>query len=148
MKHSVWVLGLALALVGCGSTEPQSPETVRFADELGIDLKAMTKLPSGVYYQTVTAGTGGVALKVTDRWSITYKGWLANGEVFDAGSKPLTNWNFNQVIEGFQGMVGMTLGETRKLVIPPDLGYGEEDNGPIPGGSVLIFEVKLTAINP
>jgi len=99
VKHSVWVLGLALALVGCGSTEPQSPETVRFADELGIDLKAMTKLPSGVYYQTVTAGTGGVALKVTDRWSITYKGWLANGEVFDAGSKPLTNWNFNQVID-------------------------------------------------
>ena len=143
----VLALGLALALGGCDSTDPQTPETVEFASSLGINLSAMTKLPSGVYIQVVTPGTG-VPLKVTDRWSIKYKGSLANGKVFDPGTEPLNNLNFNQVIEGFQGMVGMTKGEVRKIVIPPDLGYGAEDNGPIPGGSVLVFEVTLLAINP
>ena len=138
-------MGLALALGGCDSTEPQTPETVKFAASLGINLAAMTKLPSGVYIQTITPGTG-VALKVTDWWSINYKGSLANGTVFD--TQPLFKSNFSQVIQGFEGMVGMTKGEMRKMVIPSELGYGLQDNGPIPGGSVLIFEVTLLAINP
>lgn len=138
-------MGLALALGGCDSTEPQTPETVKFAASLGINLAAMTKLPSGVYIQTITPGTG-VALKVMDRWSINYKGSLANGTVFD--TQPLFKSNFSQVIQGFEGMVGMTKGEMRKMVIPSELGYGLQDNRSIPGGSVLIFEVTLLAINP
>ena len=140
-------MGLALALGGCDSTEPQTPETVKFAASLGINLAAMTKLPSGVYIQTITPGTG-VALKVMDQWSINYKGSLANGTVFDPGMQPLIKSNFSQVIEGFKGMVGMTKGEMRKMVIPSELGYGLQDNRSIPGGSVLIFEVTLLAINP
>ncbi len=140
-------MGLALALGGCDSTEPQTPETVKFAASLGINLAAMTKLPSGVYIQTITPGTG-VALKVMDQWSINYKGSLANGTVFDPGMQPLIKSNFSQVIEGFKGMVGMTKGEMRKMVIPSELGYGLQDSRSIPGGSVLIFDVTLLAINP
>ena len=53
-----------------------------------------------------------------------------------------------QVIKGWdQGLLGMCVGEKRKLVIPPDLGYGDSGAGEkIPGGAALVFEVELTNI--
>ena len=55
---------------------------------------------------------------------------------------------FAQVIKGWdQGLLGMCVGEKRKLVIPPDLGYGDSGAGEkIPGGAALVFEVELTNI--
>ena len=40
----------------------------------------------------------------------------------------------------------MCIGEKRRLTIPPDMGYGERDVGPIPGNSVLVFETELMGI--
>ena len=53
-----------------------------------------------------------------------------------------------QVIKGWdQGLLAMCVGEKRKLVIPPDLGYGDSGAGDkIPGGAVLVFEVELVDI--
>jgi len=48
------------------------------------------------------------------------------------------------VIAGWdEGVAGMKINEKRKLIIPPSLGYGPNDFGPIPGNSTLIFEVQL-----
>lgn len=47
-----------------------------------------------------------------------------------------------------QGIEGMTVGEKRKLIIPPELGYGSKDLGFIPPNSTLIFEVELLQIHP
>ena len=79
-----------------------------------------------------------------------YTGMFIDGEVFDS-SKDRDPIRFTagggQVIEGWdKGFIGMKEGEKRLLSIPPSLGYGDDDFGPIPGGSTLIFEVELVEI--
>ncbi|KAE8573516.1 peptidyl-prolyl cis-trans isomerase FKBP2 [Halyomorpha halys] len=81
-----------------------------------------------------------------------YTGKLEDGTVFDSSydrKQPLTfTLGFGQVIRGWdQGLMGMCEGEIRKLVIPPDLGYGKAGAPPkIPGGAVLTFDVELVKI--
>jgi hypothetical protein len=97
----------------------------------------------------VGSGTAAVA---TSTVRIQYTGALyATGKVFDAtwtrGAAPAT-FGLNQVVPGFaQGIVGMKIGGRREIVIPPALGYGSKTNGPIPGGSTLVFIVDLLAIS-
>ena len=138
-------LGLAIAACGDSATGPQNPEDVTFASSLGIDLAAMTRLSSGVFYQTIAEGSG-ASMAESDRFTAVYQGWTADGVRFDAGT--LDNWGLDGLISGFRGMIGMTVGETRRLVIPSELGYGSAGVGQIPGDAVLVFEVTLVAINP
>jgi len=45
-----------------------------------------------------------------------------------------------------EGLIGMCIGEKRKLTIPSELGYGDQDVGSIPAGSTLVFETELIGI--
>ena len=96
-------------------------------------------------------GTGPAA-KSGDQLSMNYKGTLTNGKVFDQsyGRAPFDfQLGAGNVIKGWdQGIVGMKVGGKRKLVIPPNLGYGEQGAGAdIPPGATLIFEVELLSVN-
>ncbi|TGZ79057.1 hypothetical protein EX30DRAFT_342721 [Ascodesmis nigricans] len=89
-----------------------------------------------------------------DTISVHYRGSLeSNGEEFDASYNRGTPLSFTvgkgHVIKGWdQGLLDMCIGEKRKLVIPPELGYGSAGaGGVIPGGATLIFETELMAIN-
>uniref|UniRef100_A0A182RYC9 peptidylprolyl isomerase n=1 Tax=Anopheles funestus TaxID=62324 RepID=A0A182RYC9_ANOFN len=93
-----------------------------------------------------------VRTKKGDLVHMHYTGTLEDGTEFDSSiprGNPLTfTLGMGQVIKGWdQGLLGMCEGEKRKLVIPPELGYGERGAGEkIPPNSVLIFEVELVKI--
>merc|ERR1712223_1542586 len=84
-----------------------------------------------------------------DLLSMHYTGKLEDGTEFDSSiprGQPLQfTLGSGQVIKGWdQGLLGMCVGEKRKLVIPPELGYGASGAPPkIPGNSVLVFVVLL-----
>ncbi len=99
------------------------------------------------------AGTG-VGAKNGDSLAVHYVGTLANGQKFDSSrdrGEPFTfTLGDGRVIKGWdQGLVGMQLGEIRRLIIPPDLGYGPAGTpgGPIPPNATLTFEIELLKIN-
>jgi FKBP-type peptidyl-prolyl cis-trans isomerase FkpA len=83
--------------------------------------------------------------------SVHYTGTFANGQKFDSSrdrGEPIQfKLGAGNVIQGWeQGLLGMKVGGKRKLVIPPNLGYGPNDYGPIPGNSTLFFEVELVNV--
>jgi len=101
--------------------------------------------------ETVGAGTVAVA---GDKVTVTYVGALTNGTVFDASAnhqETVNGFTFSlgagDVIQGWdEGIVGMKVGGVRRLVIPASLGYGNQDYGPIPANSTLVFEVRLLKV--
>lgn len=105
---------------------------------------------SGLQYQDLTVGTGQEA-KTGDTITVHYVGTLEDGTVFDSSrdrNEPyqLTLGAGNVIAGWEEGLVGMRVGGTRKLIIPPELGYGDQAVGDIPANSTLIFEVELLSI--
>jgi FKBP-type peptidyl-prolyl cis-trans isomerase FkpA len=148
LKNLPVVLAL-VALLGCGDKADRAPAAARgFSAALGIDTAAMTRTPSGLRYQDVTVGSGNTAT-AGKTVSVHYTGWLPNGEKFDSSRDRNQPFGFNlgagQVIAGWdEGVAGMKVGGRRKLVIPPDLGYGTAGAPPdIPPGATLVFDVEL-----
>lgn len=96
--------------------------------------------------QDEVVGTGAEAT-LGKQVTVHYTGRFSDGQIFDSsvGKDPFTlTLGQGQVIAGWeQGLQGMKVGGKRLLVIPPMLGYGPNDYGPIPGNSTLIFEVEL-----
>ncbi|KAJ1531510.1 hypothetical protein ONE63_000185 [Megalurothrips usitatus] len=88
-----------------------------------------------------------------DGLSVHYSGKLEDGTEFDSSyerNQPLSlTLGSGQVIKGWeQGLLGMCIGEKRKLIIPSHLGYGSNGAPPkIPGDATLIFEVELVGID-
>lgn len=104
---------------------------------------------TGVITEDLVVGTGAEA-KNGDKIVVDYVGKFEDGKIFDSskGRGPFTfTLGAGQVIQGWeQGILGMKEGGKRILVIPPALGYGASDVGPIPANSTLIFEVDLISV--
>jgi FKBP-type peptidyl-prolyl cis-trans isomerase len=103
--------------------------------------------------ETLKQGTG-EECKNGDTVSVHYTGILTDGTKFDSSVDRGQPFSFTlgagQVIKGWDlGVVGMKIGEQRRLVIPSDLGYGSAGTGggKIPANATLIFEVELLGIN-
>ncbi len=111
----------------------------------------MITTSTGLQYEDTVVGTGDVA--VTGK-SVTvhYTGTLDDGTQFDSsvGRRPFSfRLGAGQVIKGWdEGVAGMKIGGTRKLVIPSKLGYGDRGYpGSIPGGATLTFVVELLGVS-
>ena len=109
--------------------------------------------PDGLQITDEVVGTGATAA-AGDTVTVNYVGTLTDGTVFDASANHgTTGFTFplgaGQVIKGWdEGVAGMKVGGTRKLVIPPSLGYGSQAvGGVIPANATLIFEVQLLNVS-
>ncbi len=104
---------------------------------------------SSLVVQDETVGTGDVATP-GETVTVNYTGKFQNGTVFDTsvGKQPYSFvLGAGNVIPGWdQGLQGMKVGGKRLLIVPPSLGYGSTDYGPIPANSTLIFEVELLSV--
>jgi FKBP-type peptidyl-prolyl cis-trans isomerase FkpA len=106
---------------------------------------------SGLVIEDVVVGDGAEAC-AGQTVSVHYTGWLTNGSKFDSSKDRDEPFEFElggrRVIAGWdEGVQGMKIGGTRKLTIPPDLGYGARGaGGVIPPNATLVFEVELLGL--
>ena len=111
--------------------------------------KGWKKQDSGLKIWDVTEGKGEV-VKANATVKVHYTGWLTNGTVFDSSRKrdEAISFGLNQVIKGWtEGVQGMKVGGTRRLLIPAELGYGKKGQGDdIPPNSTLVFDIELLEV--
>jgi peptidylprolyl isomerase len=134
---------------GVPGAAPEIAKTT-FAPSLGVDLAAMRQTPRGAWFRDLTVGTG-VEVASGAQVAIHYVGTLPDGKQFDANGpadQPFVfRVNAGEVVPGFdEGVLGMKPGGRRQVIIPPALGYGSRDNGPIPGNSILVFTIDLVSV--
>ena len=140
---SLGVAVLAGLISACGGKHATAPPAAAVTSMQSVQIKA----GSG---DEVTAGKIAV---------VQYTGWLYEaaakdnkGKEFDSSRNQGQAFRFplgaGQVIKGWdQGVVGMKVGESRRLIIPPDMAYGDSGaGGVIPPGATLVFDIDLVAI--
>ena len=141
------------------STETKAEPVAESRPSATPQLQPTVAAPTGLKIEILQEGTG-VGAKAGDTVTVHYIGTLTNGQKFDASrdhGQPFDSaqdktFSFplgaGQVIKGWdQGVIGMKVGEQRRLTISPELGYGANGAGPIPPNSTLIFEIELLKIN-
>lgn len=153
------VVGMTvLSTIGCSSppaetpreTAPAKPEATS-QEATPSKTKESTQNVGGLKIKDLVVGQGAVA-KTGDTVSVHYTGWLTDGTKFDSSLDRQQPFEFvlgqGQVIPGWdKGVVGMKVGGKRELIIPPEMGYGDQGaGGAIPPGATLKFNVQLLAV--
>ena len=140
-------LALLFILTACGGVSaPQTIETTNFAPSLNVNLAASTKMANGEYYRTTSPGSG-AAIVAGQTLQVHYTVWLADGTPIESNVGAAA-YSFQpgagQVIAGWdQGFTGAFVGDTRQLIIPPELAYGPYGYGSIPPNAILVYSVLI-----
>nr|WP_315223236.1 FKBP-type peptidyl-prolyl cis-trans isomerase [uncultured Flavobacterium sp.] len=154
MKHILTTLVALTLFISC-SNDNQAPQKTDYTAENEkeiTDYIAKNKLTaqrsdSGLYYVINEPGTG-TQPTATSNVTVAYKGYYTNGNIFDQSKAEGISFGLNQVIKGWtEGIPYFKEGGSGILLIPSHLGYGSYDYSGIPGGSVLVFDVKLISVN-
>jgi peptidylprolyl isomerase len=137
-------------MFACTKSEPVAPAGT-VAQDAAAPASAMKKTASGLQYEDLVAGSGN-SPSPGKQVTVHYTGWLTNGTKFDSSLDKNQPFTFTigkgEVVPGWdEGVMSMKLGGKRKLIIPPELGYGTSGSGRvIPPNATLVFEVILMDI--
>jgi FKBP-type peptidyl-prolyl cis-trans isomerase len=150
MKNLALLLVAALFLVSSGEREDkkdtEDEEILAYLAEKG--WKAV-KHESGLYVVIDKPGRGKARPVITDEVTIFYAGYLLDGLKFDGTAEEPATFPLDKLIEGWQIGIPMFGKDGKgKLIIPSHLAYGDRDNGAIPGGSTIVFEIELVSFKP
>jgi peptidylprolyl isomerase len=143
------VIGAVLVMKGASGSNTAGP-----SPSVSGNVKAASSAPTDKVQVTDEVTGTGTEAKEGSTISAKYTGTTADGAVFDStdkhGGQPATfTLAKGQLIDGWvQGIPGMKVGGKRKLVIPPDLGYGANppQGSGIPANATLTFEIELTNV--
>ena len=133
------------------ATEKAATEGGETTEGTAVDENEVTT-ESGLKYVDYTVGDG-ASPKEGDTVTVHYSGFLTDGTKFDSSVDRGKPFQFiigvGQVIKGWdEGVMSMAIGGKRKLIIPPELGYGARGaGGVIPPNATLLFDVELLGIN-
>ena len=152
MKYTVLAL-ISFLFVSC--LPENDKETIDFTaqnekeitDYIAAKNLTATKTGTGLYYVVTEPGTGAQP-NANSNVTVAYKGYYTNGNVFDQSRPEGISFGLQQVIKGWtEGIPFFKEGGSGILLIPAHLGYGSFDYSGIPGGSVLIFDIKVIKVN-
>lgn len=140
------VMGLALAMSSCNKCS-------RSGDGPAVEgAGGSPAAPQSMLVETLKPGAGTAKVVLGSKVKVHYTSKLADGKVVDSSETRATPFEFTvgagQVIAGWdKGVVGMLVGERRRLTIPADLAYGEKGvENVIPANSTIVLEVELLGI--
>lgn len=147
MKPSLVLLLILMLGLSCKkkkdedrSAQDESTITQYIADNKIANAKATG---SGLYYVITNPGSGPQPSASSDV-EVKYKGYLANGSVFDESTNAGVKFNLANVIKGWQeGIPLFKKGGKGQLFVPSALAYGSQSQNNIPAYSVLIFDIEL-----
>ncbi len=143
-------IALVVILVAVIASMSSSEKKMSDGSDGSTDDPQLKELGGGLKYRDLKEGQGAACVPGS-KVKVHYTGWLTDGTVFDSSKErgqPI-EFSLNGVIQGWSmGIPEMKPGGIRKLVIPPDLAYGNQKQAKIPPGSTLIFEVELLEFTP
>jgi len=161
MLRRAFVVSFAAALAAACTRKPSepgkpSPEAVKNEAAGEAFLKKNATEPgvkataSGLQYKVVREGApGGPHPRPQDEVKVHYEGTLLDGTVFDSsyrGGQPVI-FRLGRLIPGWiEGIQLMKPGDEFLLYVPAKLAYGDQDTGPIPPGSTLVFRIELLGV--
>ena len=151
------VLGAGALTLGCMDLFEVPVCTPRTFDTASTNVDTVTT-SSGLQFIDGTAGSG-APLDWCMSIAVHYDGYLLDGTKFDSSrdiDRPLQfSPGVGSLIDGFEeGVIGMRFEGTRRLIIPPELGYGSEPvldplgNVIVPANSTIVFDVEVLGISP
>jgi FKBP-type peptidyl-prolyl cis-trans isomerase FkpA len=104
---------------------------------------------SGVYVVIEDAGEGAERPSLKDEVTLYYKGYFMDGKEFDGTKGTPVVFGLRNLIPGWQiGIPYFGKGGKGKLIVPHKMGYGRNDFGPIPGESILVFDIEVLDWSP
>ena len=153
MTDRIGALAAVLVLTACGASGFTSPLSLRYDPSTGVDVSRMERTESGLLMQTISEGWGDRPARRGDAVRIHYIGQFPDGRKFDSSIDRQETMDFRiglgEVIRGWEeGVTGMKVGGRRKIVVPPELGYGARGiEDVVPPDQVLVFEIQLVELN-